>query len=149
MALTVCDVADEDILRACEIEFAAYKGSPLAPVLAPGPFPPDAVQQRAKELTEQRRDDSTIHYLQCRNEATGKLVAFSKYIVVQNTVDAATADPPANQPRVMPGRNVEASLMYSEGLARRKKEILGNRPHICRFATVSFRVPPCYILNSY
>ena len=141
MALAVYDVADEDILRACEIEFAAYKGSPLAPVLAPGPFPPDAAQERAKELIEQRRNDSTIHYVQCRDETTGKLVAFSKYIVVQHPEDTAPPAPPASQPRVMPGRNVEASLMYSEGLAQRKKEIVGSRPHICRFANRFFVCP--------
>ncbi|EDU40086.1 GNAT family acetyltransferase [Pyrenophora tritici-repentis] len=127
MTLTVCDVSDKDILRACEIEFVAYKDSPLAPILLSGPLPPDAVQQRARELTELREKDSTVHYQQCRDEATGKMVAFTKYVIVQNPDDVAT---PTDPPHIGPGRNVEATLMYAGGLAEKKREILGNRPHM-------------------
>ncbi|RMZ71749.1 acyl- N-acyltransferase [Pyrenophora seminiperda CCB06] len=105
----------------------AYKGSPLAPLLAPGPFPPDAAQRRARDLAELRRNDPNVHYLQCRDEATGDMVAFCKYLVVQNSDDAVT---PAPLPPPQPGWNEEATLMFRACLEKRKKEILGNRPHV-------------------
>ncbi|CAA9958252.1 GNAT family acetyltransferase [Pyrenophora teres f. maculata] len=127
MTLTVCDVSDEHILRACEIEFVAYKDSPLAPVLLPGPLPSDAVQERARELIESRRNDPTVYYRQCRDEVTGKMVAFTKYLIVQNPDDVAT---PTDPPHIGSGRNIQATLMYTGSLAQKKREILGNRPHM-------------------
>lgn len=129
MTLTLREVSDEEILRACEIEVLAYKDNALGPIIAPGPFPPDALQQRSQQLVKERQDDPTVYYLQAYDEAAGKMVAFAKWHVLQTSASVAASA----RPLVFgPGRNFEACQLFFGGMAEQKRALIGKSPHVCQ-----------------
>ena len=128
MSLIIRQVLDEEVIRACEIETLAYKDNALGPMLAPGPFPPDALQQRSQQLVKQRQDDPTVCYLQAYDEAAGKMVAFAKWHVFETSASVPASARPLT---FGPGRNVEACQLFFGGMAERKEAIMGKKPHIC------------------
>ncbi|KAF1850857.1 acyl-CoA N-acyltransferase [Cucurbitaria berberidis CBS 394.84] len=127
MAISVREVSDDDIPRACEIELLAYKGGSLSPILAPGPFPPDSWQQRIEQVTTMRKEDPTTVYLQAFDGDTGKMVAFAKWHVFESSEAAAKSSRPLS---FGAGRNKEACQLFFGGMAKRKKEIMGDKPHL-------------------
>jgi hypothetical protein len=130
MAIIIRDVTDADLVRACEIEGAAYADSPLSPVLFPGPFPPEAKRQRVPLLIEMRNNDATAQYLQAYDEETGQLIAFAKWHVYDSPEAAATAFQPS---RIFgPGANKEACEEFFTGLTSKKNELIGDRAHLCK-----------------
>lgn len=131
MSLVLRQVSDDEISRACEIEFLAYKDSALSPILAPGPFPPDALQQRSQQLVKARQDDRTVCYLQAHDEAAGKMIAFAKWHIF----DTSASVPASARPLTFgPGKNVEACQLFFGGMAERKEAIMGKAPHICQYS---------------
>ncbi|USP79035.1 glycoside hydrolase family 92 protein [Curvularia clavata] len=127
MTLTLREVSDEEILRACEIEVLAYKDNALGPIIAPGPFPSDALQQRSQQLAQGRKDDPTVSYLQAYDDAAGKMVAFAKWHIFETSASVAAS----TRPLVFgPGRNVEACQLFFGGMAERKEAIMGKKPHV-------------------
>lgn len=129
MAIVLRDVSDQEISRACEIEGLAYKDNPLGGILAPGPSPPDALQQRVQKIVEMRQEDPTAHYLQAYDEAAGKMVAFAKWHVFE-TSEAITAS--ARPLSFGEGKNVEACMLFFGGMADKKRSIMGDGPHLCK-----------------
>ncbi|KAF1947123.1 acyl-CoA N-acyltransferase [Clathrospora elynae] len=127
MVITVRDVSDADIARACEIESLAYKDNPLGPIIAPGPFPLDSTQKNIQRLINMRKEDPTTHYVQAYDEDAGKMAAFAKWNFFE-TPDAAAAS--VKPPNIGAGMNKEACILYLGGLAERKKELMGDKPHI-------------------
>lgn len=129
MAIIVRDVSDEDIQRACEIEIQAYTGGALSPILAPGPFPPDALQQRTTQMINMRKDDPTAIYLQAIDEGSGKMIAFAKWHLLETPEQAGKSTRPTSYG---PGRNAEACSLFFGGMAEGKKRIMGDTPHLCK-----------------
>ncbi|ORY06770.1 acyl-CoA N-acyltransferase [Clohesyomyces aquaticus] len=131
MSIIVQEALDSDILRACEVEVAAYSNAAdpnrLGPILFPGPFPPDAQEKRAAKLIEERKEDPSCIFTKAVDEETGELIAFSKWHIYETAALAAAAEKSVN---IRPGMNVEACTMFFSGLAKRKKETMGNKPHI-------------------
>lgn len=131
MKVLVRDVADSDISRSCEIEFLAYKDNPLSPILAPGPFPPDSLKQRVQELIDLRKNDESVKYLQAVDEESGKMIACAKWHVYATEEAAALSSRPLTFAQ---GRNKEACTAFFGGMAERKKEIVGSKPHVCKYS---------------
>ncbi|CAO2649612.1 Nn.00g069970.m01.CDS01 [Neocucurbitaria sp. VM-36] len=127
MVITLREVSDEDIPRACEIELLAYKGGPLSAIVAPGPFPPDAQQQRINQVIDMRKDDPTAVYIQAFDEETGKMIAFAKWHIYE-TSEAASR--PSKPQEFGAGRNKEACMLLYGGVAKRKEELMGGKPHL-------------------
>ena len=129
MAIIVRDVSDDELQRACEIEVAAYANNPLSPVLFPGPFPPDSREQRLTQLIEMRNSDPTVTYLQAYDEETGQLIAFAKWHIYDTSEAAVAAQRPKRS--FGPGTNPEACEAFFGGLGAKKKELMGDKPHLC------------------
>ena len=109
MAIILREVSDTDIARGCEIESLAFKDNPLGPILNPGPFPPEASQQRIQQIIDMRKNDSTVHLIQAFDEETARMVAWAKRHVFE-TAEAALA---SFQPlRLSPGMNEEACKIF-------------------------------------
>ncbi|KAH7357429.1 acyl-CoA N-acyltransferase [Pyrenochaeta sp. MPI-SDFR-AT-0127] len=127
MGFVIRGVSDEEVSRVCEIESLAYQNSPLSPILAPGPFPPDSRQQRVDEMINKRKEDPSAVYLQVFDEETENMVAFAKWHIFE-TAEAVAAN---SRPIILDeGRNKEACMLLYGGLKDRKKEIMGNKPHL-------------------
>ncbi|KAI8940594.1 hypothetical protein NX059_001868 [Plenodomus lindquistii] len=127
MAITIHTATDDDIPRACEIETAAYQNKTLNRILAPGPFPPESRQRRISQLIQLRRDNSTAFYLKAVDEESGKMIAFAKWHIFE-TSEAAAA---FARPLVFgPGWNSDACMAFFGGLTDRKKQLVGDRPHL-------------------
>lgn len=139
MAITVRDVLDEDLPRACEMEVAAYADNPLNPILFPGPFPPNSREHRIESLIQTRKSDPTTRYIKAVDDESGQQIAFAKWHVYDTSETAASTERsvPAG-----PGTNKQACKEFFGGLAKRKKEIWGNNPHICMLLTM-LRTPIC------
>ena len=129
MAISVRQVSDDDIPRACEIEYLAYKDDALSPILAPGPFPPGSQQQRIHQVIDMRKDDPSAVYLQAFDEDTGKMVSFAKWHIYVTSEAAAGSSRPLG---FGAGRNKEACMLFFGGMTKRKVELMGNKPHLCR-----------------
>jgi hypothetical protein len=128
MSIIVQEATDVDLPRACDIEVQAYANNAASPFLFPGPFPPDSQQQRVDGLVSDREKDSTIRYMKAVDEHTGEMISFAKWHVYDTTEKAASSE------RVMnfgPGCNKEACEKFFGELARRKKAIIGDQPHLC------------------
>lgn len=130
MAIIVQEASDADVPRACEIESAAYADNPANNVLFPGPFPPDSAERRASRLVEEIHNNATIRCLKAVDEETGELIAFAKWHIFSTPETAVAAE------KVLyfgPGTNQEACYAFFGGLAARKKEVMGDKPHLCAF----------------
>ena len=142
MAIVLRAVSDEDVARACEIEFQAYRGQPLSPILAPGPFPPDSGQQRIDQLLKMRNEDPTAHYLQAFDEETGKMIAFAKWHIFETSEIAQASSRPLS---FGAGRNEAACMLFFGGMKERKEELMGNKPHLCTWYRCSKSLSPAII----
>ena len=140
MAIIVQETSDADIPRSCEIEVAAYAKNPANTVLFPGPFPPDSRERRVQALIKERQDikelgdDSAVYYLKAVDEETGNVIAFAKWHIYTSPEAAAAAE------KVLyfgPGTNQDACYAFFGGLAKKKKELMGSKPHICTFVHCS------------
>lgn len=129
MAIIVREVSDDDLPRTCEIEGTAFADNPLSSVLFPGPFAPEGDQKRVADLIEQRKADPKMKYIQAYDEETKQLIAFSKWNIY-DTTEAATAKRPSRN--FGPGSNAPACEAFFGGLAKKKEEIMGGKPHICK-----------------
>ncbi|KAF2868459.1 acyl-CoA N-acyltransferase [Massariosphaeria phaeospora] len=127
MGIVAQEVLDTDIPRACEMEVAAYANNPASPVLFPGPFPPDSGEKRVNGLIEIRQNDPTVRYMQAVDKQSADILAFSKWHFYETPEAAAAAERPVN---VGAGTNKAACEAFFDGMAKRKKEIMGDRPHI-------------------
>jgi hypothetical protein len=136
MAIVVRKVSDDDLPRAIEVETAAYADNPLSPLLFPGPFPPDASVNRVPDLIEMRNSDPTINFLQAYDEETGQLVAFAKWSVYKTNEEAATSDRPMRS--FGAGTNREGCEAFFGMLKSKKKELMGHKPHLCKYTRLSF-----------
>jgi hypothetical protein len=130
MAIIVREVSDDDLPRALEIERAAYADNSLSPILFPGPFPSNAQAQRVPELIELRKSDPSVRYLQAYDEESGRMVAFAKWHIYESREAASAAQRPS---RIFgPGTNREACEDFFGQLSARKKELMGDTPHLCK-----------------
>ncbi|KAF2474432.1 uncharacterized protein BDR25DRAFT_256293 [Lindgomyces ingoldianus] len=131
MAITVQEALDSDIPRACEVEMAAYSNAyspnPISSILFPGPFPPDSQEKRAQGLISERKGDLSTRYMKAVDEETGQLIAFSKWHIYDTPESAAAAERSVD---IRQGMNKEAFTAFFGGLAKRKKELIGSKPHI-------------------
>jgi hypothetical protein len=128
MAIIVQKASVADVPRVCEIETAAYAEHPANTVLFPGPFPSDSIAKRAERLITEIKSDQTALCLKAVDEETGETVAFAKWHIYKTPEAVAAAE------RVLvfgPGTNQEACYAFFGGMIEKKKEILGNKPHIC------------------
>jgi hypothetical protein len=130
MAIVVREVSDDDLPRAIEIERAAYADNPLSPILFPGPFPAESQGQRVPELIKTRREDSTVRYLQAYDEETKQLVAFAKWHIYDTQEAAAAGQRPSRTFGL--GTNKEACEEFFGRLSSKKKELMGDKPHMCK-----------------
>jgi hypothetical protein len=137
MAVTVQEAADADIRRACEIELSAYASNTASPVLFPGPFPPDSLSKRVDFLISTRREDPTARYLKALDEETGEQIAFSKWHIYDTPKAVISAERPL---QFGPGTNQEACMAFFGGILKKRKELMGNQPHVCRL-----NVTCCYV----
>lgn len=131
MPIVVRDVSDADLQRACDVERLAFARLPLNPILFPGPFPPDSREQRISMLVETRKKDQSTRYMQAYDEETAQLVAFAKWHIYATPEVAAAAERPARN--FGPGTNREACEEFFGGMSKKKKELVGTRPHLCTF----------------
>lgn len=129
MAIVVREVSDDDLARVAEIETAAYADNPLSPVLFPGPFPPDSGEKRLAALKDGRDSDPSARYIQAHDEETGLLVAFAKWHIFDTPEAAAGSQRPGRS--FGPGTNRAACEEFFGTLSARKKELMGNKPHLC------------------
>ncbi|KAF2847313.1 hypothetical protein T440DRAFT_471204 [Plenodomus tracheiphilus IPT5] len=106
------------------MEVAAYQDKTLNRILAPGPFPPESRQQRIDQLIELRKKDPTSHYLKAIDAESGQMIAFAKWHIYET---AATSSRPLN---FGPGRNVDACMAFFGPLVEKKKQLLGESPHL-------------------
>ena len=134
MGIIVRPASDTELHRACIIEAAAYADNELNPVLFPGPFPPDSQQKRIEQLIQIRKDDPTAAYLQAIDQASGRMIAFAKWHIY-STPEKASA--PSRKLEFGPGTNAEACINFFGGMVEKKKEIIGHRPHICVFDSLT------------
>jgi hypothetical protein len=130
MAIILREVSDDDLRRASELEGPAYADNPLNPVLFPGPFPPEFRHQRVPQLIEVRRTDPSVRYMQAYDEETAQLVAFAKWHIYDTREAAAAAERPTRS--WGPGTNPEACEAFFGMLSLKKKELMGDRPHMCK-----------------
>lgn len=130
MAIVIREVSDEDLPRAVEIESAAYADNPLSPVLFPGPFPPEARSQRIPGLIKLREEDPTVRFLQAYDEEAEQLVAFAKWHIYDTPTAAAAAQRPSRSFGL--GTNKEACEDFFGKLSSKKKELMGDKPHLCK-----------------
>ena len=128
MSIIVRPVSDTELHRACIIEVAAYADSNLSSILFPGPFPPDSQQQRVDQMIQMRKDDPTIVFLQAIDIASGRMIAAAKWNLYKTPEDTEI---PIRKLEFGPGTNQEACMAFFGGMKEKKKEILGNRPHLC------------------
>jgi hypothetical protein len=129
MSIIVRDVSDNELHRACIIEAAAYADSDLNPILFPGPFPPDSQQKRVDQLIQMRKDDPTAIYMQAIDTASGRMIASSKWNIYKTPEETNI---PIRKLEFGPGTNAEACMAFFGGMKEKKKEVMGDRPHICR-----------------
>jgi hypothetical protein len=130
MAIIVREVSDDDLPRAVEIEAAAYADNPLAPLFFPGPFPPESRQQSISHLIDTRKNNPSVKYLQAYDEETGQMVAFAKWSIYETHEAAAASQRPIRT--FGPGTNPEACQAFFGTLASKKKELMGDKPHLCK-----------------
>ncbi|KAH7386770.1 acyl-CoA N-acyltransferase [Phaeosphaeria sp. MPI-PUGE-AT-0046c] len=128
MAIIVRDVSDEDIPRSIAIGNAAYADNPLSPILFPGPFSEEYQSKRAPEMVELRKNDPTCHFIQAYDEETKQMVAFAKWHIYSTSEAAQTARRPSRT--FGAGTNPEACEAFFGSLAVRKKEHVGQSPHL-------------------
>ncbi|KAI5923335.1 acyl-CoA N-acyltransferase [Camillea tinctor] len=125
MPLELHPATEADAHRAAEIEALAYQPSPFNAILFPGPFPPEARDSRAAELTTGMSEDATARCFKVVDtdvEGEQKMIAFAKWHVY---TDRATS----NTPRAFgPGCNVEACEMLFGGIDKLKESLMGNNP---------------------
>ncbi|KAF1933437.1 acyl-CoA N-acyltransferase [Didymella exigua CBS 183.55] len=127
MSIVVRDVSDNELHRACIIEAAAYADSDLNPILFPGPFPPDSQQKRVDRLIQMREDDSTAIYMQAIDKASGRMIASSKWHIYKTPKETNI---PSKKMEFGSGTNPEACIAFFGAIEERKKETMGDRPHI-------------------
>ena len=130
MAIIVRDVSDEDVARSIEIGTAAYADNPLSPILFPGPFSDEYQSKRVPELIELRKNDPTCHFIQAYDEETKQMVAFAKWHIYDTSEAAEAAQRPKRT--FGAGTNPEACEAFFGILSARKKEHMGDRPHLCK-----------------
>lgn len=131
MAIVVREVSDDDLPRAVEVETVAYADNPLAPILFPGPFPPEARGQRVPGLIDMRQKDPTVRFVQAYDEETQQLVAFAKWSIYDTPEAAAAAERPTRSFGL--GTNKEACEDFFGQLKSKKKELMSDKPHLCEF----------------
>ena len=136
MAIIVQEASNEDISRACEIENAAYAPANLSAVFFPGPFPSTGSTGRANQIIAMRDDDPTCTLLKAVDEETGKQIAFAKWHVYE-TPEAVASAPTRFVPKG-PGVNEDACKAFFGGLVNRKRDIMGQRPHVCMCGRIMF-----------
>ncbi|PVI02750.1 acyl-CoA N-acyltransferase [Periconia macrospinosa] len=129
MAIVIREATDADVPKAIELEGAAYAAtpSPSGSILFPGPFPPEARQQRTQRVLDSRKEDPAMVFVIAVDEVTGEQMAFSKWCFYK-TEEEAKAAPPRLNPSG-PGTNEEACKAFFGGLGQKKAEIIGNMPH--------------------
>jgi hypothetical protein len=136
MPIIIRDVSDNELHRACIIEAAAYADSDLNAILFPGPFPPDSKQKRVDQLIQMRKDDPTAIYMQAIDTASGRMIASSKWNIYRTPEETNI---PIRKLEFGPGTNSEACMAFFGAMKERKKEIMGDRPHICRLLVSALR----------
>lgn len=136
MAIILRDVSDADIARSLEIETAAYADNPLGPILFPGPFSEEHQSKRIPEMIELRKSDSTCHFIQAYDEESKQMVAFAKWHIYDTQEAARAAQRPKREFGV--GTNPEACEAFFGILSEKKKEHVGDRPHLCKLRNPTF-----------
>lgn len=134
MKIVISSVSDAELHRACIIEAAAYADNKLNPILFPGPFLPDSLQKRVDQLIQIRKDDPTVSYLQAIDQTSGCMIAFAKWHIYSTPEEASM---PSRKLEFGPGTNPEACMDFFGSMVEKKKEIMGHRPHICVFNSLT------------
>jgi hypothetical protein len=133
MPFHIEEAADADIKRFSEVEHLAYSAheSLTFHLLFPGPPNPDGgVNARTQRVIEMRNNDPTTILLKVVDEATRESMAFAKWNVYDTTEIARNA--PGRPVPNGPGCNLEACEAFYGGLVRKKKELMGEKPHLCQ-----------------
>lgn len=125
MPLILQDGVEADAPRFVEIERDAYASNAMSPILFPGPFPPEAAAQRAEGLIKQRRADPNIRWVKVVDTDTNDIVAFAKWDIIEQPKDIVRSRTFGE------GCNVEACEEFFGGIARKRKELMGDKAHCC------------------
>ena len=129
MPLVLQEAVEADAARIVEIERLAYASNPLSTTLFPGPFPPNAAEERAQGLIEQHRKDLTIKWMKVVDSETGEMAAFAKWDIVETP----TTKESVRGRMFGPGCNVEACEEFFGGMHTKRRELMGDRAHCCKF----------------
>ncbi|KAJ9605588.1 hypothetical protein H2200_010245 [Cladophialophora chaetospira] len=123
MPLILQEAVEADVPRLVEIERDAYATNAMSPILFPGPFPPDALEKRGEGLIKQRRADPSIRWVKAVDMETRDIVAFAKWDIIEKPKEIVRS-------RVFgPGCNVEACEEFFGGIARKRKELMGDKAY--------------------
>ncbi|OAP55832.1 hypothetical protein AYL99_09984 [Fonsecaea erecta] len=121
MPLVLQPANEADAARAVEIEYLAYASNPLNPILFPGPFPPEAKNERAEGLIKQLHEDPTTRWMKVVDTETGEIAAFAKWNIIQEPRE------PARTRQFGPGCNVQACEEFFGGIHAKRNELMGGR----------------------
>ena len=128
MTIVVQEASESDVPQSCAVEIAAYGDNPTNAILFPGPFPPDSAQKRVDHLVGEIKNDATVKLLKAVDEEIGEAIAFAKWHIFDTPEKAAAAEKALF---FGAGTNQEACYEFFGGMAKRKKETMGDKPHLC------------------
>ncbi|KAF4778702.1 acetyltransferase [Colletotrichum scovillei] len=124
MPIEIQPVLESDLRRCAEIEKLAFSGSPLDPVLFPGPMPEDMMGIRAEELAKQFREDTTVRF----HKAVDTDLSGDEAIIAWSKWNAYSEGLPVPKPRVWgPGCNEEACNKLFHGLDEMRQRLMGGK----------------------
>ncbi|UQC76631.1 CPSF A subunit region [Colletotrichum lupini] len=124
MPIEIQPVLESDLRRCAEIEKLAFSGSPLDPVLFPGPMPEDIMGIRAEELAKQFREDTTVRF----HKAVDTELSGDEAIIAWSKWNAYSEGLPVPKPRVWgPGCNEEACNKLFHGLDEMRQRLMGGK----------------------
>lgn len=125
MPLVLEPAVEADAPRIVEIERLAYASNPLTPILFPGPFPPEATENRAEGLIKQFREDPTVRWIKVVDTETNELAAFAKWEIIDGPKETVRTR------QFGPGCNVEACEEFFGGIHRKREQLMGGKAYCC------------------
>lgn len=131
MPLLVVPCTKDDMLRMAVVEKKAFGASALEPILFPGPFPENVMDNRAQELTDQMTNDPTSRWFKVVDTdlpTPDEGIAFAKWAYYVDTLPDFSYKKMLGQ-----GCNIEACDLLYGGLAAMKEKQMKDKHCICKF----------------
>lgn len=135
MPLQLVTAGEADALRIAELECDAFAGSPISPVLFPGPHPANSLELRAAQMAEfLRANPHTVHWLKvvdtdlAHDAENQQLVAFAQWHVYHP--DPA---PPVERQTFGPGSDPEACHDFFSTIWDTRERVMGGKTYVCEY----------------